>query len=243
MASLLDRYKPAILSLPQSGEWTKRDLLTNAFRLASEDRLAMYYAPHNEWINFDARVVIIGITPGWTQMKIAVRTAQAGLMAGLPEEEILRCAKREARFAGSMRRHLISMLDCLGLPKRLNIRSSRDLFGEHTQLLHTTSLLKYPVFVGERNYTGANPEIGASPLLSGQALSSMKELGQFPDAILIPLGKAVERVLIQMAEQGHIEQTRILWGFPHPSGANGHRQRQFEENEKRMRSMIHRFFR
>nr|WP_237392012.1 hypothetical protein [Paenibacillus dendrobii] len=229
--------------MPHGRDLTRQDLLTDAFRMTAEGRIAMYYAPHNEWINDSAKVVILGITPGWTQMKIAFQAVRDGLDEGCTDEEVLRRAKREAGFAGTMRQHLIGMLDCLGLQNELCIESSADLFGERASLLHTTSLLKYPVFAGERNYTGANPDILASALLRGQALSSLEELKELPDALLIPLGKAVERVLRWLADQGHFAGQRVLWGFPHPSGANGHRQRQFEENKEKMQTIFTEFFR
>ncbi|GIP28935.1 hypothetical protein J23TS9_40650 [Paenibacillus sp. J23TS9] len=241
--SLLEQYKSAILALPQDGDLNKQELLTDAFRMAAEGRITMYYAPHNEWINHAARVVIVGITPGWTQMKTAFQTARAGLAEGLPNEEICRRAKREAGFAGSMRHHLILMLDRLGLPGYLNVGSSAALFREQAQLLHTTSLLRYPVFVdGDRNYTGSSPDIQASPLLCRQALSALEELQEIPGSMLIPLGRAVERSLLWMVDQGQIQEERILKGFPHPSGANGHRQRQFAENEESMRAMLTKYF-
>ncbi|MED5018735.1 hypothetical protein P9847_15610 [Paenibacillus chibensis] len=242
ISSLFSNYKPALLRLPQDAELTKTELLTEAFRMASEGRIAMYYAPHNEWINRSAQVAIVGITPGWTQMKAAYESAVAGLAAGLPDEEICRRAKRTAGFAGPMRQHLTAMLDKLGLPERLGIRSSAELFREKALLLHTTSLLKYPVFVQERNYTGANPDMSASPLLWGQALAFLEELRELPDVLLIPLGRSVERVLCRMAEEGRIHEARILRGFPHPSGANGHRERQFAAQQDAMRAKLRAFY-
>lgn len=45
--------------------------------------------------------------------------------------------------------------------------------------------------------------------------------------MFIPLGKCVDEQLIL---SGAIPEERIIHGFPHPSGANGHRFRQLEEN-------------
>ncbi|WP_136605708.1 hypothetical protein [Paenibacillus dokdonensis] len=115
-------------------------------------------------------------------------------------------------------------------------------FEEAGDFLHTTSLLRYPVFVEKRNYTGTNPETLSSPLLRQQVCSTCEELEQLQDVLIIPLGKAVERVLRWFPEQGRIREQQVLWGFPHPSGANGHKHRQFEEHKELMRHTLSLFF-
>lgn len=241
-APFFQHYKQAIGSLQSGRSLGKEDLLTDVFLMATEGQLEMFYAPHNECLNRSARIVIIGITPGWTQMKTAFQAARTALAEGLPDEEVCRRAKQAAGFAGSMRSHLQDMLDRLGLPEYLQISSSSALFGESRHLLHTISLLRYPVFAEKRNYTGAHPDIWSSPLLRQQALSVCEELKELREALMIPLGRAVERVLRRFAEQGRIREEHVLWGFPHPSGANGHRHRQFAENEVPMRRRLSVFF-
>jgi hypothetical protein len=49
------------------------------------------------------------------------------------------------------------------------------------------------------------------------------ELESVPEAVIVPLGKSVEEVLAVLAAEGRIRPGRWLSGFPHPSGANGHR--------------------
>lgn len=58
------------------------------------------------------------------------------------------------------------MLEELLISAYLKIDSVRDLFNSDCELLHTTSLIPYPVFVNGGNYTGHTPEIVVSPLLS-----------------------------------------------------------------------------
>src|SRR5690625_2620363 len=64
----LHNFLPAIQSLQS---FTKEDIMTNDFLLGQEANLKMFYAPHNEFINKQAKIVIVGITPGWQQMKMA----------------------------------------------------------------------------------------------------------------------------------------------------------------------------
>ena len=73
--------------------------------------------------------------------------------------------KKNSRFAGSMRKNLVEMLDELKLNKKLYINSCVELFENRDDLLHTTSIIPYPVFIDNKNYTGSNPKILDDELL------------------------------------------------------------------------------
>ncbi|MFD1956639.1 hypothetical protein ACFSL6_21255 [Paenibacillus thailandensis] len=233
----LNRYNRYIAGLPDR-ELTKEDLLVPELLIEEQDDLKMYYIPFNT-VNAEAKVFIIGITPGFTQMEIAIRQARTDFLNGLPDEEVYRRAKRQASFAGSMRRNLIAMLDELGLPDALSLRSSADLFQNRNDLLHTTSVVRYPVFAKGRNYTGHNPEILKSPMLSRFACGLFRwEIETVGQALVIPLGKAVSGVLRHFINEGIVPENRCLLDFPHPSGANGHRRPQFESLKSEHRKRI-----
>lgn len=191
-----------------------------------------------DWFNPHAKVAIVGITPGWRQMEVAYRTARAAMSSGASRAEALRRAKEAARFVGPMRRNLIAMLDALGLDKVLGLRTAAELFGERASLLHSTSLLRYPVFVRGKNYTGYNPRA-----MSHRFLRSMverlfaPELVRLQDKLVIPLGRVVDEVV-----SSHIGgSAAVLSGFPHPSGANGHRHRAFKANRAGLVEVIERW--
>ena len=129
------------------------------FQLYNKGKIKIYYAPHNEIINDKAKIFIVGITPGWTQTSIAYKTAHEGLKDNLTTEQIKQRCKRNSRFVGSMRKNLIKMLDELNLNIKLNINSCLELFEDKDYLLHTTSIIPYPVFINNKNYTGSNPKI------------------------------------------------------------------------------------
>jgi hypothetical protein len=239
----LERYKEAIQSLPEDRPLSKEDLLTDKFRMAESGSLEMYYAPHNEYINSAAKVMIIGLTPGWTQMRTAMEAARAGLAEKLPDQEVCQKAKEAASFAGPMRSNLAGMLDALGLPLVLDIPSSDGLFAEQRRLLHTTSVLRYPVFADKRNYSGARPDLLRNAFLKENALEfAAEELRLVSGALVIPLGTKVEGILQLLVQAGKLDPGRCLWGFPHPSGANGHRHRQFASASGRMRDEMKVFF-
>lgn len=144
-----------------------------------------------------------------------------------------------SRFAGSMRNNLIMMLDEIGLNKKLNIESCGELFSKSDELLHTTSLIPYPVFIKEKNYTGSNPSILDSDILKSYVEKYFyEEVKILNKALIIPLGKAVEEVLGDMIKKGLISREKCLLGFPHPSGANGHRKRIFEEEKEKLKKQV-----
>lgn len=241
MKTILKKYEDQVKSLPDSIE--KIDILNSNFLIDEEGKLKIYYAPHNEYINTSAKILIVGICPGWTQTKIAFSVAKDGLNNNIDLDSIIKRCKLEARFAGSMRNNLISMLDELELNKFLNIKSVSELFDDNNNL-HTTSLLPYPVFINEKNYTGHSPNLVESTFLMKYIQKHFyNELSLMDNEVLIiPLGKAVEDVLKIMVKDGVIKEKQCLFGFPHPSGANGHRLEQFKSNKASLKRIIKDYF-
>ena len=135
---MFDKYCKVIEKL---NSFEKEDILNKKFELFSKNNMKIYYAPHNEIINEKAKVFIVGITPGWTQTSIAYKTAHEGLINKLNHEVIKKECKRNSRFAGSMRKNLIEMLDDLNLNKKLHLNSCLDLFENQDELIHTTSMI------------------------------------------------------------------------------------------------------
>lgn len=240
----LRQYHKAIRLLPRDSGLTKQDLLIPDFLISSSGNVETYYAPHNEYVNPCAKVVIIGLTPGFTQMRVALEEAKKCLEEGLSDEDVCRRAKMEASFAGSLRVNLIHMLDSLDLPRYLNIPSCAALFGEYRVLLHTSSLLRFPVFVDQANYNGSRPGLLRTASLRESALNFMEEeLRELENrTLLIPLGKTVESVLKLLVQEDKLDEGQCLWGFPHPSGANGHRHQQFASRKEEMRMRIQAYF-
>ena len=324
-------------SLPDRERYPRSELLLPALLLRQCGSLEEYYAPHNEIVNDRAQVVIAGLTPGWRQMEIALRTMRGALLEGRDAPEACLMAKREARFAGSMRRDLLAMLERLGLPDKLQEREAAlrkagiadgislppadPDAGESPQpdkrpagaedagrgaepgdkrpqspplpphaapltgldhplqsqplpphaapltvlkhppqsqpsqphaapltvldhpLVHTTSVLPCPVFMEGAKLLGHRPPLGRSAFLMAIMSAHMGwELSRLQKPLVIPLGRAVEDTLRLLAADGLIEEESILWGFPHPSGANGRRHDQFEAALPGMSARLERFF-
>ena len=241
--SKFDVYRAEIEKLPKLKSLEKEDLLKKEFLIAQEAELAIYYTTHNEYIHREANILIVGITPGWHQMKTAYESAIKSLTLNKEKEELLRQAKVDAGFSGQMRRNLCDMLDEIGLANMFGLNSTTELFTSNHELLHTTSLIKYPTFYKNKNYTGHVPAINKSGLLNTFAYTEFpKELKMLEKPLLIvPLGKAVENVIRNLKNENKIKQHTCLYGFPHPSGANGHRQKQFDENKAEFEKVIKKF--
>lgn len=238
-------YLERIAALPLKEKYKKDQLLTMDFELYHDDKMCIYYAPHNEYVNIEAEIVIVGITPGWTQTEIAYRTAKHMLDKGRDIDSVYKKCKYEARFAGSMRTNLIQMLDELDMGEVWKLDTCKKIFDEECALLHTTSLIRYPVFVNGKNYSGSSPKILETEILLNFVKTLfIPEIQQMKKKFMIvPLGKAVEDVLRFLVSQDVLCNEQCLFGFPHPSGANAHRLSQFKSNKLALKNNIVYYFR
>lgn len=200
----------------------RHSLIPQEFMLDSEGSLDVRYIPF-ETVNQDARIVLVGLTPGFTQWRNAVAEAQTQLLRDSDIELALLAAKRSAAFSGSLRPNLIALLDSIGMHDWLNVKSCSELFNERACLLHSTSVLRHPVSKDGGNYSGT-PDPSRSPFLRNQMSRYFAhEARRLPDAVFVPLGPAVSAGLRWLAAEGVLRPDQIIEGLPHPSGANAER--------------------
>lgn len=238
----ISRYRDLIGRLPVASSYSRDQILTDDFFLERAGNLEVFYAPFDH-LNDDAEVVLVGVTPGWTQVEVSFVAARTAIAAGMHDEAVLREAKRVASFSGGLRRNLVSMLDQIGVAIALGLPSSAELFDSASGLLHPTSAIRYPVFKAGRNYTGSVPSITKSPLLIRYLNEILApELGSVSHGLVIPLGRAVELALGHLIQAGRLDVERCLFGFPHPSGANAHRASQFAVNRSRLEAQVTAWF-
>lgn len=226
-----ERLKNLPRELPEQRITRQTELL-----LWKQKSLSIYYAPF-ERVNPLARIFLVGLTPGRRQMWEGCTAASRALRDGQSIPEVLEAATRTASFAGSMRTNLVSMLDRIGVARWFGIETCAEFWngGEVSIYEDSTSALLHPVFVDGHNYSGQTPRIEDVPILSAyvdQVLASYTEL--VPQALIVPLGKAVNDSFVRLIASGRVSQERVLVGFPHPSGSNGWRVRQFQRERARM---------
>ncbi len=219
-----EKYRPVTNQMSELDKDHMEELL---MRREHRPGLEEYYSAHTDYMDPEARVVFIGICPGFEQMKLSFDLVK-DMKDERDELKVLREAKVNARFGRSMRRNLIALADETVLPDLLGVKSTAELFEPDCHLMDNTSLLPYPVFKNGKNYTGHAPKIKNSLMLSEICSGQLQKiLKAYPEAVFIPLGKSVDE---QVSETEIIPNERIIHGFPHPSGANGHRFRQMEQN-------------
>lgn len=185
--------------------------------------LKVYYAPF-EYVNPEARIVLVGITPGPTQMVNANKEARLALQRGLPPQEAMKRAKLTASFSGEpMRGNLIKQLDHWGVPRWLAISDASSLFAKDAHLVHLTSLLRFPTFYADKDYAGVPDMIKNTFLKSFLYEHFVEEVRQLPDALFFGLGPKVQNVLTRLAQDGVIRTEQVMPGLLHPSGNNTYR--------------------
>ena len=165
-----------------------------------------------EYQNTKAKVVIVGITPGNSQLK--------GNREGLDLREI----KRKNAFAGSMRPHLINMLDYIGVNRLLDIESCRSLWEEDFDKVDMTSLLKEATY--ELKKDGSKTMFkDVKKIAKSEKLTRMLEEGFVKNSsnyeylvLYVACGPGVYNTLKELQAKGKIVGDVI--GIAHPSGAN-----------------------
>ncbi|RSU63270.1 hypothetical protein BRX36_16020 [Sphingomonas sp. S-NIH.Pt1_0416] len=222
---LLSTYAPAIRDMATTA--IADPLSTPALAMEQLDvagrAIHMLYAPFDH-VNRNARIAIVGMTPGRFQAVNALRTAQEALQAGQSVESAAEKAKVFASFSGEpMRGNLVRMLDLIGVADLLGLPSTASLWGGNSELVHFTSALRYPVFVDGQNWSGQPDMVRTPPLRSWLETYTGTELSLLPEAVIVPLGPKVAAAMRHLAQRGMIDASRILDGLPHPSGANAER--------------------
>lgn len=165
-----------------------------------------------EYVNSKAGVVIVGITPGNSQLD--------GSREGMTPREV----KRKYAFAGKMRPNLIKMLDYIGVNTLLGIDSCNTLWEEDFDRVDMTSLLVEATY--EIKKDGKKEMFRhAEKIAKSEALTGMLEEGFVRNCsrlekpvLFISCGLGVYEVLMRLVEEQKISG-RVV-GIAHPSGAN-----------------------
>jgi hypothetical protein len=206
----------------------QKNVKDRKFLLKKEKNIEIYYAPF-DYINSKAKIVIVGITPGLQQMLQSYEVINQG--------KSLKEVKDLSSFKGSMRTGLIKYLDELEINTILKIKSCESLFNKNSKYLHTTSLVKYPVFDKGKNYSGVNI-LKKKILMEFIEKNFLKELKILKKAIIIPLGNTVSSTIEYLNNKYDLKLACFLKGFPHPSGANARKNIQFKENKRNMKILL-----
>jgi hypothetical protein len=191
--------------------------------LGQEKSYELKYIPF-EYINRDARLVIVGITPGNTQLSLAYEKAQKLLLSNRPESEILVEIKKVGAFGGSsMKPNLLKILRHFYFNQMLGIEDVASLWESNADLLHSTSVVPHAAFKGGKMFAGSFDEVMRSTLLKDCFLNcfveSIKEIN--PKALFVGLGPCPLAALEWCVNEGILQSQQVLGAFCHPSSSGG----------------------
>ena len=180
--------------------------------MANLDERIVFEPTGFDYVNPKAKVVIVGITPGNSQLD--------GSRDGMSPLEI----KRKYAFAGSMRHWLVNMLDYIGINQLLKIETCSSLWGDDFDKVDMTSLLKDATY--EIKKDGSRDMFRhASKIEKSEKLTRMLEDGfvkncaKYDNSVLfVACGPGVYDVLKKLQNEKKIEG--LVAGIAHPSGAN-----------------------
>ena len=176
------------------------------------DEKIVFESTEFDYVNPKAEVVIVGITPGNSQLD--------GSREGLTPREI----KRKFAFAGRMRPNLVNLLDFIGVNRLLGIESCSTLWEEDFDKVDMTSLLKdatYIVGKSRRMMFKDTEMIAKSKVLTDKYENGfVKDCLQYKRArLFVACGQGVYDELMKLKERGVI--TAPVVAIAHPSGNNG----------------------
>jgi hypothetical protein len=214
---MFDSFAPLLLRHGSAG------VSLTDFVLGRDRRDTLRYVPF-EYVNREARLVIVGITPGPTQLEESYSTAQRQLRAGAPKHQAMHEIKKVGAFGGdSMRPNLIRMLRLFSIGQFLRIDDEASLWGSNASLFHATSLIPHAAFRHGRPFAGSFRDIQKSAVFSecfrDCFLPEFTELGN--QALFLGLGPTVADALAWCVSQGLLRAHQVLGAFPHPSRGSG----------------------
>jgi len=182
----------------------------------------VFYTPF-EHVERRAKLVIVGITPGPTQLKMAYSKAQDLLRSGTPTEGVLSAVKAHAAFGGPLRSNLVKMLHHFGFGAILGVSNEADLWSSSAHLLHSTSVVPHAAFRDGKMFNGSFKQIMASPAFrTCFERNFVPELAQISrDAVFVALGDTPLAALDHCVSMGLLEPERVLGALAHPSTQGG----------------------
>lgn len=223
--SEFSEFRDVALTLQKS---LSRESIQEKFCLAKTDSLMEIYTPF-EYVNKNAKVAIVGITPGYTQVMNAIKSLSESLKAGEDGENALQTAKHAGAFSGSLRKNLIDLLDSIGLQDYLKIGNCSELFENRNDLIQSCSVLKNAIFRYNKrkdswdNYNGS-PDIIKNDFLRRRVDLFGEQTKNFPKGIIyITLGPVVSSAFDYLVSKGVIERVRVFSGLIHPAPGNNER--------------------
>lgn len=167
-----------------------------------------------DYVNPKAEVVIVGITPGNSQLK--------GSREGMSPREI----KRKYAFAGTLRKNMVRMLDYVGVNSLLKIDSCASFWEQDFDRVEMTSLLKDATYVvgksGKSMFKDTEIIAKSIELTEKYENGFVRDCEQYKQAkLFVACGQGVYDELMKLKERCII--TAPVIAIAHPSSNNAMR--------------------
>lgn len=164
-----------------------------------------------DYVNPDAIVVIVGITPGNSQL------------SGEKKSSSSKDIKKKYAFKGkTMRSNLVSMLNHIGVNTLLGIKDCLSLWGDDFDLVEMTSLIKNAAYIDGKMFNKVTDIPKYEELQKAFEEGFVSDCKSYGKAkLFVGLGRGVYDKLIELKNNGTIKAEVV--GITHPSGANGGR--------------------
>lgn len=213
----LERYRDIINRRGEAAVRSKETLY------AASGLDEVYYIPF-EWTNPEAKLVVVGITPGPNQLELAYRTASSKIKVGLDDEGILKAAKMHGAFGGaSMRPNLIRMMEHFGFADLFGVDRVEDFWGSRADMFMGTSVVPHAAFRRGKPFAGSFEDIMKSNALTECFLYDfVPSLKGIPEtAKFVALGDTPLQALAWCVRNRHLQEHQVMGAFAHPSTSGG----------------------
>lgn len=213
----LNRFRDVIDRRGEDAARSKETMLT----ASGPDEL--YYVPF-EWTNPEAKLVVVGISPGPNQIELAYRTASSKIKVGLADEEILKAAKMHGAFGSpTMRPNLIKMMEHFGFAELFGIEKVEDFWGSEADSFLGTSVVPHAAFRRDKPFAGSFDDIMKTPIYAesfhNDFLPSLKDIPE--TAKFVALGETPLAALAWCVRYGKLNKEQVMGAFAHPSTNGG----------------------
>jgi hypothetical protein len=200
--------------------------------VTDSDGITILWAPF-DYVNSDARLVIVGVTPGPEQAARSYKAVRQAAAKGEDASANLPRIKAEASFRGQvMESNLKSILEHSGLAERAGIEDIDQLWTKEVDKVHFTSTIRYPTFINRELYNNQIDSLRHPELTRYVETQLGGELSQVSkDAMIVALGSKGPRIVRHAAKIAKIDPRRVV-ALPHPSPSASGAVRDFLSNRR-----------
>lgn len=183
------------------------------------DGIAILWAPF-DYINREARLALVGVTPGPTQAMLSYKAVLAANAKKENPQSSLAKIKAASSFRGAVMEHnLKSLLEHSGVSEQAGIDDIDNLWTTEAHKVHFTSTIRYPTFLNDKMYNNQIDSLAHYELRSYVEKYLAEELSALPtSALIVALGSKGPRIVRHAAKVAGIDQKRVV-ALPHPSGS------------------------